>query len=109
MRSLDDFAHGKLLELESSHLRRRIIDTTPRDGVTVERDGRRLISFSSNDYLNFTQHPAVKAAALEAIQRSVRSYRGTGPTQPFCVFRDGGICPIRVVQMVRFRAGSAHD
>jgi 8-amino-7-oxononanoate synthase len=69
MRSLDDFAHGKLLELESNRLRRWIRDTTPCDGVTVERDGRCLVSFSSNDYLNFTQHPALKVAALEAIER----------------------------------------
>jgi 8-amino-7-oxononanoate synthase len=69
MRSLDDFAHGKLLELESNHLRRRIIDTTPSNGVSVERDRRHLVSFSSNDYLNFSQHPAVKTAARDAIER----------------------------------------
>jgi 8-amino-7-oxononanoate synthase len=69
MRSLDDFAHGKLLDLESNHLRRQIIDTTPGDGVIVERGGRCLVSFSSNDYLNFSQHPALKAAAREAIER----------------------------------------
>jgi 8-amino-7-oxononanoate synthase len=35
----------------------------------MERSGRRLLSFSCNDYLNLTQHPAVKAAAIEAIRR----------------------------------------
>jgi 7-keto-8-aminopelargonate synthetase-like enzyme len=32
----------------------------------VERDGKRLISFSCNDYLNLSQHPLVRAAAAEA-------------------------------------------
>jgi 8-amino-7-oxononanoate synthase len=35
----------------------------------VERRGRRLISFCCNDYLNLTQHPAIKAAAIAAIER----------------------------------------
>ena len=39
------------------------------DGIWVERDGRRLLSFSCNDYLNLTQHPALKAAATAAIER----------------------------------------
>jgi 8-amino-7-oxononanoate synthase len=69
MNSLDDFAQGKLCALESKHLRRQIIDTTPLDGVAVMRGGRRLISFSGNDYLNLTQHPAIKSAASEAISR----------------------------------------
>ncbi|PNG26350.1 8-amino-7-oxononanoate synthase [Methylocella silvestris] len=33
----------------------------------IMRNGRRLISFSCNDYLNLTHHPAVKAAAIAAI------------------------------------------
>ena len=69
MNSLDDFALTKLSALDSSHLRRRIVDTTPLGGVFVERGGRRLISFSSNDYLNFSQHPAIKSAAGDALSQ----------------------------------------
>jgi 8-amino-7-oxononanoate synthase len=69
MNSLDDFALTKLSALESSHLRRRIVDTTPLGGVFVERGGRRLISFSSNDYLNFSQDPAIKSAARDALSQ----------------------------------------
>ncbi len=65
MRSLDDFAAEKLAALDRAHLRRALV-VTARDGLWVERDGRRLLSFSSNDYLNLSQHPAVIAAAVEA-------------------------------------------
>ena len=69
MHSLDAFAQAKLDTLERAHLRRALTDTLREDGIWVERDGRRLLSFSCNDYLNLTQHPAVKAAAIAAIER----------------------------------------
>ena len=68
MKSLDQFAQNKLDDLERRHLRRALSDTYREDGIWVERDGRRLLSFSCNDYLNLTQHPAVKQAALEALK-----------------------------------------
>ncbi|HEV8015275.1 MAG TPA: 8-amino-7-oxononanoate synthase [Stellaceae bacterium] len=67
MRSLDEFAAAKLRELDLRH-RRRALSDSARDGVWVERDGRRLLSFSCNDYLNLSQHPAVRAAAIAAIR-----------------------------------------
>jgi 8-amino-7-oxononanoate synthase len=69
MQSLDDFATGKLAELERRNLRRRLIETRRSgDGMAV-RHGRPLLSFSCNDYLNLSQHPAVLAAAAEALRR----------------------------------------
>src|SRR5262247_4611973 len=69
MQSLDDFATGKLRELDRRNLHRVLAKTDRLDGVWVERGGRRLISFCCNDYLNLTQHPAIKAAAIAAIER----------------------------------------
>lgn len=66
MRSLDAFAGEKLATLEAKSLRRRLSPTRRHDGAVVERDGKRLISFSCNDYLNLSQHPLVRAAAAEA-------------------------------------------
>ncbi|WP_297508178.1 8-amino-7-oxononanoate synthase [uncultured Caulobacter sp.] len=66
MRSLDAFAGDKLAALEAKRLRRRLKPTRRHDGAVVEREGRRLISFSCNDYLGLSHHPAVRAAAAEA-------------------------------------------
>jgi 8-amino-7-oxononanoate synthase len=66
MSSLDDYATAKLADLEGRHLRRALVTTARRD-VVVERDGRRLISFSCNDYLGLSVHPALAQAARDAI------------------------------------------
>jgi 8-amino-7-oxononanoate synthase len=68
MRSLDEFATAKLGELERSSLRRALVDTTRMTGIWLLRNGRRLLSFCCNDYLNLTHHPAVKEAAIEALR-----------------------------------------
>jgi 8-amino-7-oxononanoate synthase len=68
MRSLDDFAAAKLGELERRSLRRALVDTTRVTGIWALRNGRRLLSFCCNDYLNLTHHPAVKEAAIEALR-----------------------------------------
>jgi 8-amino-7-oxononanoate synthase len=69
MPSLDDFALDKLAELERGHLRRALVPTGRLDGIWTERGGRRLLSFCCNDYLGLTHHPALKAAAIAAIER----------------------------------------
>ena len=68
MDSLTRYAERKLAALEAQDLRRWLSPTHRVDGLWVERGGRRLLSFSCNDYLNLSHHPAVKAAAIEAIE-----------------------------------------
>jgi 8-amino-7-oxononanoate synthase len=67
MHSLDRFAEAKLAALTARQLDRVLVPTHRLDGVWVERAGRRLISFSCNDYLGLSHHPAVKAAACAAV------------------------------------------
>lgn len=69
MRSLDDFAYSKLAEIERASLRRTLAESFRGEGPWVKREGRRLLSFSCNDYLNLSHHPALKSAATAAIAR----------------------------------------
>ena len=117
MRSLDEFAAAKLAGLERANLRRRLVDTTRLDGIWALRNGRRLLSFSCNDYLNLSQDPAVKAAAVDALQRhgigsgASRLVTGNHPlfaaleerlahlkqTQAACVFGSGYLANIGII------------
>jgi 8-amino-7-oxononanoate synthase len=69
MHTLDGFAQDKLDQLQRRGLRRALAETVREDGIWVARGGRRLLSFSCNDYLNLSQHPAVIRAAKAAIDR----------------------------------------
>jgi 8-amino-7-oxononanoate synthase len=121
MSSLDEFARRKLDTLEQSHLRRSLVPTGRSEGLWVERNGRKLLSFSCNDYLGLSHHPALKAAAVAAIERhgvgagASRLVTGDHPlyaeleqrlarmkgTETACVFGSGylvnaGIAPVLV-------------
>ena len=69
MHTLDQFALNKLAALDAHGQRRTLSDTARTDTIWVERDGRRMLSFSCNDYLNFSTHPDIKQAAIAAIEK----------------------------------------
>ncbi len=73
MSSLDDFATDTIATLEANGLYRMPMVSERAEPGIVIRGGHRLISFSCNDYLNLSHHPAVKQAAIEANQ-----HYGTG-------------------------------
>lgn len=66
--SLAAFARGKLAEIDAADLTRRLRPTLRGDGLIVERGGKKLISFSCNDYLGLSRHPQVIAAAIAATE-----------------------------------------
>ncbi|MES1991822.1 MAG: 8-amino-7-oxononanoate synthase [Pseudomonadota bacterium] len=68
-RSLDQFVTQKLDALEAQSLRRHLVETDRFSDVEVRRNGKVLISFCCNDYLNLSHHPDVIAAANEATTR----------------------------------------
>jgi len=56
-RALDDLGRASR--------RRALTPVTPLDGMAVERGGRRLVNFSSNDYLGLARDPRLSGAAPE--------------------------------------------
>lgn len=58
-------------QLDSLQLLNRLRKSVPFDGDGPEGwvNGRRVLSFASNDYLGLTSHPRVRAAACAAIER----------------------------------------
>jgi len=67
--SLDAFASEKLAQLQRRSLLRTLVETTRTEDIWAVRGGRKLLSFSCNDYLNLSHHPAIKAAAKKAVER----------------------------------------
>jgi 8-amino-7-oxononanoate synthase len=117
MDSLNAFAEAKLAALSAQSLRRTLKEDRRIDGLYIERGGKRLLSFSCNDYLGLTHHPAVKAAAIAAIEEfgagsgASRLVTGNHPlietlerrlaawkgTQAACVFSSGYMANVGIV------------
>lgn len=57
-----------LAEIHDTGLHRRLREIDSPQGSRIRLDGRELINFSSNDYLGLANHPALKAAAIRAVQ-----------------------------------------
>jgi 8-amino-7-oxononanoate synthase len=68
-RSWEQKIADELSRLRESHLYRSRRVTRPIDATHVERDGRTLVNFASNNYLGLTHHPKVIAAVAQAAQR----------------------------------------
>ena len=125
MNSLDAFAQDKLNELKRRHLYRALNETLREDGIWVERGGRQLLSFSCNDYLNLTQNPAIKQAAIAAIEEygagsgASRLVTGNHPlyaqlearlalfkhTEAACVFGSGYLANTGIIPVLIGREG----
>ena len=66
---LEQAAADALDQLDAANRRRRLRAVAVPGPRLVLADGRRLIDASSNDYLGLSQHPALKARAIEWVER----------------------------------------
>jgi glycine C-acetyltransferase len=66
---LETWLHDQLAELRDRHLYRvpRILESPA--GGRVKMDGREVVNLSSNNYLGLANHPRVRQAALEAVEK----------------------------------------
>jgi glycine C-acetyltransferase len=77
------FLADELDELKQKNLYRPLRVMSSAQGPEIDVDGRHVINLSSNDYLGLSQHPRMKAAALEAVNEfgagsgAVRTIIGT--------------------------------
>lgn len=69
------FVDRALAERQQTQRWRSLQSITPLDAVQVLKNGRKLLNFSSNDYLGLSKHPALIAAAQDYTARY-----GTGST-----------------------------
>ncbi len=69
MDSLEQFVRGKLERLEAQSLKRTLAETDRFAAALTRRDGKEMISFCCNDYLNLSHDKRVIDAANEATRR----------------------------------------
>lgn len=77
MRSPED----ELADLDARHLRRDLRRIDSPQGTRIERDGRSLLNFSSNDYLGLANDPRLKSALIAAVERHGA---GSGASRLIC-------------------------
>ena len=70
MGSLDETLAEELGKLDAAGLRRELRRWDGAQGPWIELDGRRVASFSSNNYLGLAGHPALTRAAAAALERA---------------------------------------
>ena len=64
-----DFIQDELQALKNASLYRRLRSVEGEQGPTLTVDGREVVNFSSNNYLGLANHPALREAAKDAIDR----------------------------------------
>jgi 8-amino-7-oxononanoate synthase len=69
MRDFDQSWRSRLTELSGLGRLRQLAGTDRLADGRIERDGKILLDFSSNDYLGLARHPAIKSRAVDYLTR----------------------------------------
>jgi len=69
MNAFENELDKRLSEIQQQGLHRQLRTLASPQATRIEFNGRTIVNFSSNDYLGLAGHPALKAAAIRAIER----------------------------------------
>ena len=69
MNSFETELHQRLADIKFGGLLRELRRVDSAQGPRIENNGRSLLNFSSNDYLGLANHPALKEAAVKAVEK----------------------------------------
>jgi 8-amino-7-oxononanoate synthase len=69
MNAFEKHLDERLAEIRESDLYRKVRKIDSAQSAQVEIDGRTVLNFSSNDYLGLANHPTLKAAAIQAVDK----------------------------------------
>jgi len=69
MNSFTDELNRRLADLREQNLFRELRRVDSAQGARIEIGGKTFLNFSSNDYLGLANHPALKAAAIRAVEK----------------------------------------
>lgn len=69
MGSNHSFLEGKIKELKDEGVYRKLPVLEGANEAEIILDGQRVINLSSNNYLGFSNHPRLKKAAIEAVEK----------------------------------------
>ncbi len=100
--SFDEELHRRLDAIRAQGLHRELRRVDSPQGPRIRIAGRELINFSSNDYLGLANHPALKAAALDAVEKFGA---GAGASRLVC----GSLAPFHELEaaLAAFKATEA--
>jgi len=92
MRDFDQSWRSRLADLSGQGRLRQLAESNRLSDGRIERDGIRLLDFSSNDYLGLARHPEVKRRSADYLERwgagSAASRLVTGNLPPFAAIED---------------------
>jgi 8-amino-7-oxononanoate synthase len=69
MNAFEKYLDEQLAEIRESNLYRELRRVDSAQSTQIQIGGREVLNFSSNDYLGLANHPALKSAAIQAVER----------------------------------------
>jgi 8-amino-7-oxononanoate synthase len=89
--SFDETLNERLESLRGQNLFRELRRVDSAQGPRIKIDGKTFLNFSSNDYLGLANHPALKAAAIRAVEKFGA---GSGASRLIC----GSLAPFHELE-----------